>query len=154
MKVVPKSKLQQGFSLIELMIVFSIMTTLITISLVHYEGFKNSAYDSEAEGYIRHIVKLVRALDIDADTANISFELVNSTVATDSMNFIMHLPKLHADPRGMYLLISKTGPDLTITSFHCHGSYKYLYDSTAGEFIIQKQNLTSADLATKCLATN
>ncbi len=140
----------RGFSLIELMIVVSIMATIIALGLVNFNHFKHKAYDVEAESNIRSAIKVLHALDVNDDYPSVNFEIANAEVLTDADNFAPQFPKITDNPKGVYLYILKVGKDVNIISFQCHGTKKFLYDSMAGEYLVTTTELTPVDLSTKC----
>lgn len=145
-----KLKKSNGFSLVELMIVVSIMATIISLGLMEFNSFKHKAYDVEAESNIRSAVKVLHALDTDEDYPDVNFEVSNGVFLNDPNNFAPQFPKITDNPKGVYMYILKVGKDVNIISFQCHGLNKYLYDSMAGEYVVTSVPLTDLDLSSKC----
>ena len=144
-------KNQNGFSFIEIMVIVSILGIIINLGMNRYRGLNDTAYDTEAESNINSAMKILKSLESeDSQNTNLSFEVANNAVAVDDSSFLNYYPKLRTNPTGVYFQVIKIGSNVNMVSFHCHGTKKYSYNSSVGEFIVQSTALTGSDRSDKC----
>jgi len=71
-----KFKENQGFSLIEMMVVVAIMGVLSVVAVPKFQVFKAKAYRSELTGTLSEIHTLEQAYQIDKDTYTMNLDLI------------------------------------------------------------------------------
>lgn len=115
---------EQGFSLIELLVVMGIMSTLIAIALPRYARYRASAFDSRAELDLRSVAMAEEAYFLENDKY---LACADATCAT--------LPGIKKLSPGVTLSVTTTETGFKGSATHPKGTGKtFTWDSDQGGF--------------------
>lgn len=115
---------EQGFSLIELLVVMGIMSTLIAIALPRYARYRASAFDSRAELDLRSVAMAEEAYFLENDKY---LACADATCAT--------LPGIKKLSPGVTLSVTTTETGFKGSASHPKGTgTTFTWDSDQGGF--------------------
>lgn len=105
---------KRAFSLIELLVVVTIIGILAAIALPQFNSFKTRAYDAKAESTLRSIITAEEAYFVD-----------NNTFTTN----LNALPGFSADADVTASIATATSTNWSGSSYHPTGTQTYCYNS-------------------------
>jgi prepilin-type N-terminal cleavage/methylation domain-containing protein len=118
---------QQGFSMIELLVVMGIMSALIAIALPRYGSYRSSAFDSRAEIDLRSVAMAEEA-----------YFLENDKYLTCSGASCSQLPGIKKLSPGVVLAVTTSETGFRGTASHPKGSGRvFTWDSDQGGLLDQ-----------------
>jgi prepilin-type N-terminal cleavage/methylation domain-containing protein len=118
---------QQGFSMIELLVVMGIMSALIAIALPRYGAYRSSAFDSRAEIDLRSVAMAEEA-----------YFLENDKYLTCSGASCSQLPGIKKLSPGVVLAVTTSETGFRGTASHPKGSGRvFTWDSDQGGLLDQ-----------------
>ena len=112
----------RGFTLIELMVVMTILGILISIAVPQYSKYRTHAYDTQAKMDLRGVAIAEEAYYVDSESY---LACANETCRS--------LPGITALSKGVLLAIDSTETGFVGTSTHKKGSGKtFTWDTSQG----------------------
>ncbi len=118
------TRLNRGFTLVELLVVMGIISTLVAISLPRYATYRAHAYDSQAEMDVRSVAMAEEA-----------YFLANDTYLACAGADCSSLPGIQRISNGVTLGVTTSETGFIITASHGKGSGKtFTWDSDRGGF--------------------
>jgi type IV pilus assembly protein PilA len=131
-------KRDEGFTLIELMVVVMIIAVLIAIAIPSFLGFRKSAQDRAAQSEIRNVLLSEKAYWLDKG----DYTQTSADILAFEPNAVLNA----APASGVTVDLNAASADIVcLTRQAASGNYFSVWESASGGTYYGKTNLTTAD---------
>lgn len=150
------NKGEEGFTLIELMVVVLIIAILIAIAIPTFLGAQNRARDRGAQSDLRNALTASKTLATDSaglfQVSGVNITATDMHATEPSLNFVA---MASADSANVGVLTEGTGDSITLVKKSASGTYFGISATKDGVVTYCKNAaLTSIDTAAECTLTS
>ena len=120
---------EKGFSLIELLVVVSILGILASIAISNYESYRQRAFNARAVSDLRNTISAQEANYVDNETYEAN---------------IIDLPGFDVASPAVTLILSANGQSWSGSSYHPNGTKTFCYNNGNTNGIVEVIGLSQA----------